>query len=458
MYPSFTQQLRKRGIPATPDNFLDLIEGISQGFAPTLGDLYLLGQATYVKRPENLVNFQKAFFEYFFGITAIGDQSLDQAIIESDQFKSWVEERNLKDDTLSRQVFVENLLEGGTLERKLFEEEAAKELQLSDKKQPFNPRKHAGVEGLNPESTLRGSLLDTGGYTVSDNHTSDELNFERVSDSLMEQRLSELLNAQKERHEGGTQWIGTKGSSAFGNNGFSKYGIRIGGKSKFGTARRVISNEEHLSSSRGVPRVKGYEAGDMQEILRDLRLWDKSGVKKDLNLGQTVYRAGKTGYIRPVFDRREVDRMEVMLFIDNGGKSMNQHVPVVQKLFAKMAAQLKSLETFYFHNCIYEHTFSDSRRQSPISLGEIVARDHQSRVIVVGDASMNPNREVNKDTLGRLRSAFQYSVWLNPVPEKNWSHVNSIGMIREIFPMFELTTYGLRGAVEYLNNGNTPKK
>ncbi len=446
MYPSFTLALRREGIAATPAHLVDLIGGIDEGLAPTIGDLFLLAKATYVKKPVDEEPFHRAFFFYFAGIDFQSGLSFEESVQRSVSFKRWTEDTG----NLGVQSFLEAILGSGSpfvMDPELLDLAADFQTRLEeDYAQPHYDKHHNPAS--DPRSTLERDLFDTGGYTVADDHTADMIDFGSVSDSDLEKRLLDLFRAQREAHEGGDTWIGTKGNSAFGNSGFSRYGIRVGGEGRHGSARAVLNSARTSASS--VLSVKGYEGADLQEVLQGLQLLSADGPRTDLNIYDTVREAGRRGYVDLLFDPRVVDRMHVALFIDNGGRSMNRHVPLVQKLFAKMLAQLASLDIYYFHNCIYRDVFSDAKRSRKISLGDVVSLPSETRAIIVGDASMNPNREFDKETLGRLRTAFPYSAWLNPVPPTDWPHVQSIGMVRGIFDMFPLTPAGLAEAVQYL--------
>jgi uncharacterized protein len=488
MYPSFTFVLKREGIPATPAHLVDLVGGVNAGLAPTLGELFLLAKATYVKKPEQHEGFERAFFGYFLGIDTNGYESLERAILDSQVFDDWRELNDeVAEDTAVR-VFIEDVF-GDTrrqaeledLARSAYQVQAGQVVTIDNpnitpkqgnitkksftdlgglanqhiskmdepRTQQHKDKKHQGASD-DPRSTMVKHGNDPGGYTVPDDHMAEVNDFSDVGDGELEEHLEHLLNIQGERHEGGNSFIGTKGNSAYGHHGFSRYGIRVGGTGRHGTARRVLADQTGRGAfGRGVV-IKGYEGATMQQVLEGLKLMDRDGPKSELNVSRTIRKAGNRGYVELKFDRKEIDRMRVALFVDNGGKSMNRHVPVVERLFAKMRSQLRSLDTFYFHNCIYDEVYTDPERTRGISLGEVTSQDTATRVIVVGDASMNPYKEVNNETLGRLRKAFEYSVWMNPVPESEWSHTESIGMIENIFDMFPLTTEGLGRAVDYL--------
>ena len=191
------------------------------------------------------------------------------------------------------------------------------------------------------------------------------------------------------------------------------------------------------------------------------------GPKDQVNVDETIYRTLKNaGEIEIAFDRRLKDRLKVILAIDNGGWSMDPHIAVVQTLFDHARAQFKELKTFYFHNTVYDSLWAHpSRRMKPVSLSDLTRLDSDTRLIMVGDASMAPwelvsaggsiyygekNRRPSIECLRFLTRTFPHHVWLNPLPEDDWGYTRTVIEIAKIFPMFELTLDGLEKAVARL--------
>ncbi|MDL2274918.1 hypothetical protein LJC22_02185, partial [Desulfosarcina sp. OttesenSCG-928-G10] len=182
---------------------------------------------------------------------------------------------------------------------------------------------------------------------------------------------------------------------------------------------------------------------------------------------ESIYRTMKNaGEIEIAFDRRLKDRLKVMLAIDNGGWSMDPYVAVVQTLFDYAKAQFKEVRTFFFHNTIYDTVWEDAARyRKPVRITDLFRLDPDTRLIVVGDASMAPYELMSRDgsiyisdrsgkpsieCLRMLANTFSHSVWLNPVTAPMWPYTRTIMMIQQIFPMFELTIDGLEKAVQQL--------
>jgi uncharacterized protein with von Willebrand factor type A (vWA) domain len=172
------------------------------------------------------------------------------------------------------------------------------------------------------------------------------------------------------------------------------------------------------------------------------------------------------GEIEIVFDRSLKDRLKVILAIDNGGWSMDPYVLVVQTLFDYARAQFKDVQTYFFHNSIYSTLWKDTARyKKPQRIEQFARLDPETRLIIVGDASMAPYELMASDgsihledrsgmpsveCLNFLAGTFPHSVWLNPVSASMWDYTRTIAQIRQIFPMFELTIDGLEQAVTHL--------
>jgi uncharacterized protein with von Willebrand factor type A (vWA) domain len=205
----------------------------------------------------------------------------------------------------------------------------------------------------------------------------------------------------------------------------------------------------------------------MREALKRLRHLRPAGPKDQVNIDKTIYQTMKNGgEIEIVFERGLRDRLKVILAIDNGGWSMDPYIPLVQALFDYSRSQFKALTTLFFHNTIYDTLWQDpARYRKPRPIREFVRLDPETRLIVVGDASMAPFELMAQDgsihieersgrpsieCLGYLARTFKHCVWLNPTPRDRWNYTRTIGLIAGIIPMFELTIDGLEKAVAHL--------
>jgi uncharacterized protein len=275
------------------------------------------------------------------------------------------------------------------------------------------------------------------------------------------------LKEQTEAHHGGNKWIGTHGTSPVGHSGYHPEGMRVGGRSQNKSAVKVALDRRYRDYSQEGPLTM-LQVG---EALKRLRNMVPAGPKDQVNVDDTVYETMRNaGEIEIMFDRRLKDRLKIVLMIDNGGWSMDPFVEVVQVLFDYARAQFKDLKTYFFHNTIYDYVWADPpRRRKPQKVEEFARFDPETRLVIVGDASMAPYELMSSDgsiyigersllpsvdRLNFLRHVFRHSVWLNPRHEHEWRYVRTIQSLRQIFPMFQLTLDGLEKAVRYLMKNN----
>ena len=271
------------------------------------------------------------------------------------------------------------------------------------------------------------------------------------------------LEEQKERHQGGSKWIGTAGTSPVGHSGFHPGGLRIGGRSQNRSAIKVAMERRYKDYSNQGPLTQPM----IGEALKRLRHMIPSGPKDHINIDASIYETVRNaGEIEIIFDRALKDRLKVILAIDNGGWSMDPHISVVQTLFDYARSQFKDLRTYFFHNTIYDTIWKDAARmRQPFRVEEFARLDPETRLIVVGDASMAPyelmitdgsihieerSHTPSIDRLKFLSKTFPHCVWLNPVSENSWEYVQTIQMIQNIFPMYALSLDGLEKAVVQL--------
>ena len=291
----------------------------------------------------------------------------------------------------------------------------------------------------------------------------DASELKKMTPEELIQYFLDRLKDQTEAHHGGNRWIGTGGTSPVGHSGYHPGGMRVGGQSRNKSAMKVAMERRYKDYSQEGPLTEVQ----MGEALKRLRRMIPSGPKDIVNVDKTIYETMRNaGEIEIIFDRRLSDRLKIILMIDNGGWSMDPYVEVVQTLFHYARSQFKDLKIYYFHNTIYSRVWQDAeRRYKPEPIDEFVRKDPETRLIIVGDASMAPYElmhtngsiyidEVEVGTgierLKFLAKTFRHSVWLNPQPEQDWRHTFTVGMIWRVFPMFELTLDGLEKAVQHL--------
>ncbi|MBU4316845.1 MAG: hypothetical protein KKF30_06175 [Proteobacteria bacterium] len=291
----------------------------------------------------------------------------------------------------------------------------------------------------------------------------DESEIAKLTPEELVEYFKERLKDQTERHEGGNKWIGTGGTSPVGHSGHHPEGMRIGGISRNKSAVKVAMERRYKDYSLEGPLTQAM----VGEALKRLRKMIADGPADRVDVDETIYKTMKNaGEIEIIFKRAMKDRLKVILAIDNGGWSMDPYIPVVQSLFDYARYQFKDIKTFFFHNTIYDNLWGDSSRyKKPQPVDEMIRFDPETRVIILGDASMAPyelvssdgsihiEERIRKPSMDRLKflaDTFKYSVWLNPVPERVWHHTRTIMEIKRIFPMFELSIDGLEKAVSHL--------
>src|SRR5210317_1167154 len=291
----------------------------------------------------------------------------------------------------------------------------------------------------------------------------DESALTKLTAEELIEYFKERLKEQTEAHHGGAKWIGTGGYSSVGHSGYHPGGMRVGGVSRNKSAVKVAMDRRYKDYSQSGPLTHAM----VGEALKRLRNLIPVGPKDEVNIDETIYQTMKNaGEIEIIFDRRLKDRLKIVLAIDNGGWSMDPYVQVVQTLFDYAGDQFKDLKTFFFHNTVYNNLWKDpARYKKPQRIEEFTRLDPETRLVLVGDASMAPYELMATDgsihleersgmpsieCLKFLADTFPHSVWLNPVPASMWDYTRTIHAIRQIFPMFELSIDGLEQAVAHL--------
>ncbi len=279
----------------------------------------------------------------------------------------------------------------------------------------------------------------------------------------LRERFKELLDEQKERHDGGNRWIGTGGMSPFGHGGEHPTGVRIGGA---GGGRSAVQ----VATDRRFRNLRSDRILDTRQIglaLRRLRKLDKDEGPEELDIDETIDSSARNaGEIDLVFRPPKRNRIKLLLLIDVGG-SMDPHTLLCERLFsaAHKANHFKKFEFKFFHNCVYENLYTDISRWKGEPTSRVLKRlDHTWSVCLVGDAWMSPyelthtggaidyyhsNQVTGLDWLRKFRDRCPNSIWLNPEPHRIWN-APTIHLIRQVYPMFELTIDGLTEGIDVL--------
>ena len=276
--------------------------------------------------------------------------------------------------------------------------------------------------------------------------------------------LKKRLDEQKKRHEGGSKWIGTGGTSPFGSGGYNPEGVRIGNEGeRQGRAVKVWEKRDYKNLDDDV------ELGtrNIKMALRKLRRFAREGAPDEFDIDGTIDATARHGYLDIQMRPERRNTVKVLLFFDVGG-SMDPYIRVCEELFSASRTEFKHLEYFYFHNCMYDYVWKDNNRRwtDKTPTWDILhTYPHDYKVIFVGDASMSPyeitvpggsveyfNEEPGAVWMQRLLNIYESAVWLNPTPKSHWDYAPSIQMMRELIGerMFPLTMGGLDDAMAEL--------
>ena len=283
-------------------------------------------------------------------------------------------------------------------------------------------------------------------------------------EELME-RLREIFEKQKKRHQGGNKWIGTGGTSPYGAYGYNPAGVRIGQDG--GRQRRAVKVWDKREF-RDLDDSVELNVRNMKMALRKLRVLTREGVGEELDIEKTIDRTSKNaGLLDLEFAPLRKNNVKVLMFFDIGG-SMDDHVELCSRLFSAARHEFKHLEFYYFHNCIYERVWRNNERRFSEQIPTFSVLNKYNgdyKCIMVGDASMSPwelvypngsvehnNDEPGLRWLGRVKAKYPSTVWLNPVPRDEWKWTETIGILNDFYEgsMFPLTLLGIKDAISAL--------
>lgn len=292
----------------------------------------------------------------------------------------------------------------------------------------------------------------------------EQLNLDEVLKNFEEQ----MKQGHYKDHVGGNKAIGTGGRSTQGAWGYNPAGIRIGqGESRHRRAVQIAEKRSFKNYSSSIT----LDTRQMKVALSHLRSLLPIGFGERLNLDETIDATCKNaGELEFVWENKEKKASKVILLMDVGG-SMTPYAQMVERLFSAASSQISRFKPYYFHNCVYQDIWTDIERNSSVSTLDLIRQeDDDYKLIIIGDAEMAPSELTwangaidywyQNDTAGiiwlqRLREKFKNSVWINPIPSRSWSYVHTIKMIRQIYPMFELTLDGLDDGIKFLMTGKS---
>jgi uncharacterized protein len=281
-------------------------------------------------------------------------------------------------------------------------------------------------------------------------------------DEIME-TLKKRLDEQQERHQGGNKWIGTGGTSPYGNSGYNPEGVRIGGESTHKRALKVWDQRDF----KNLDNTRELGTRNIKIALRRLRKFAREGAADELDIDATIAGTARQGWLDVVMRAERRNAVKLLLFLDVGG-SMDPWVKLCEELFSAATSEFKNLEFFYFHNCPYEGVWKDNMRRfsERTPMWDVLHKfGHDYKLVFVGDASMSPyeithpggsvehhNAESGAVWMQRLTNTYPAAVWLNPIPEQQWGYSQSLRILRELMNerMYPLTLAGLDEAMREL--------
>ena len=437
MFETLPEKFRSYDLPADIRTLLVLRKAMDRGLIKTLGDMYNVLKGIVVKEPSMMGPFTRAYYSYFLNINIENGERLNDAILRSETFRKWKKdylERNNLTDEIDLDELVNRFLD---------------EVHITsyDIKQIISGKEIWDKDNPHQED----SDEDSGLTDPAKRHLDRMADYSDLSLEELMERMKEIEKQQKTKHSGGSHWIGTGGISPYGHGGAAQGGIRVGGSGGGKMARKVLNDRKFfpvdmdsiindnnvdaaLASLKGIVEESAYERLDIPDT-----------IKKGLKRG---------GLFIPELESIKDQKLQVILLIDNGGYSMDAYIKVIRELFKKMKTRFAhDLETYYFHNTIYDRVFTDVRRSKSLAIERLLKKDPNYRVFIIGDASMAPY-ELNRMSLRNynlITRQFKKTVWLNPEPQRFWHHTYTLNLIKKVVDMYPLTPRGIEEAVMDMN-------
>ena len=440
MLIDFFYTLRAAKLPVSVKEFLALLEALQVGVVGpkselggdgwSLDDFYYLARTILVKDEKHFDKFDRAFAAYFKGV--VGPHSEDGWSMDDFYFLARTtlvkDEKHYDKFDRAFAAYFKGVEMVADLTRELPQEWLRKLLERE-----LSPEDKAAIEAM--------------GW-----------------DELME-TLKKRLEEQKERHEGGSKWIGTGGTSPFGHGGYNPAGVRIGGPGRNKSAVKVWEQRAY----RDYDDQQELGTRNIKVALRRLRKFARQGNELELDLPDTIRStAANAGYLDIKMIPERHNNVKVLLLMDVGG-TMDEHIKRVEELFSAVKSEFKHLEFYYFHNCVYDYMWKNNRRRfaEKFDTWDIIRKYNKDyKLIFVGDATMSPyeilqpggsveyqNEEAGAEWLQRLTHAFPRFAWINPEPQGVWQYRQSISIIQQLMSdrMYPLSLKGLEDTIRLLS-------
>lgn len=438
MLSSLPESFRAYGLAADIRTVLLLRKAMTHGLITTLGDMYNVLKGIVVKEPADMGPFTKAYYAYFLNIDVKNGETLEDAIQRSETFKQWKDtilDEADRDTDLNMEDLVSRFLDEVHLTSYDIKEVVSGK-ELFDKNDADQPDEDEEDPNKDPVARELDRMAD----------------YSDVSLQELLDRLEKIQKQQKARHGGGSHWVGTGGISPYGHGGAAKNGIRVGGTGGGKMARKVMGDKNFFP----IDRDALLNDNNIDAALASIKGVIEESASEKLDIPKTIKTGLKRGGLFiPELSSDKNEELKVIVLIDNGGYSMAPYIRTVQNLFRKMKTRFAhDLETFYFHNTIYDYVYKDERRTQRMPVEKLLNYDKIYRVFFIGDSAMAPY-ELNAGSIESLQAIvkkFKKSVWLNPEPLRYWAGTYTIQVMRQIMPMFPLTPHGIERAVRKMNS------
>ncbi|MDF1694819.1 MAG: hypothetical protein P1U56_03270 [Saprospiraceae bacterium] len=435
MFEGLPEKLKSYDLPADVRLLLLLRKAMDRGLVKTLGDIYNVLKGIVVKDPKMMGPFTRAYYDYFLNIDIQNGDRLSDAIRRSETFKKW------RDDNLDRfgdNIDTEDLINHFLDDVHLTTYDIKEIISGRDIWDNDDPSQIDSPDGDGPLGAQRKHLDQMADYS------------DLTLEELLE-RMKEVMDQQNSKHSGGSHWVGTGGISPYGHGGAAKDGLRVGGTGGGKMARKVLNDRKFFP----VDMDSIINDNNVDAALASLKGIIEESAHDELDIPETIDKGLKRGGLfMPEMKSITDEKLQVLLLIDNGGYSMDPFIRIVQTLFRKMKTRFAhDLETYYFHNTIYDYIYTDAHRSKYIPIKKILQKDPNYRVFIIGDASMAPYElnATSRNTYKELVAKFKRTVWLNPEPQRYWHHTFTIQVIKELIDMYPLTPRGIEKAVQEMN-------
>ena len=434
MFTTLPEAFKKFDLAVDVRALLLLQRAMDKGLVRTIGDLFNVLRTFIIKDPEHMGPYTKAFYAYFLDINIRPNDRLNDAILRSQTFEQWKETSfGRMEDDITPDEWVNRFLD-------------QVHLTHYDIKEVLDGRKLWDKDNGNLEDNPEANNDETPNRPLDQMADYSDLTLEELM-----QRMEEVKGHQQSEHSGGSHWIGTGGISPHGHGGAAKDGIRVGGSGGGKMARKVLGDSNFFP----VDLDAILNDNNIDAALASLKGIVEETAQETLDVKETIDKGlERGGLFIPEIKNDTIDKLQVLLIIDNGGYSMHPYIKSVQTLFRKMKTRFAhDIETYYFHNTVYRQVFSDSQRRKPLPIERILSKDPNYHVFFIGDAAMAPYEldRASLNTYSEIKEHFKKVAWLNPEPVRYWNGTLSTQIIKELLPMYPLTPKGIEQAVLEMN-------